>query len=168
MIFKGVRLDEVTKRVSFKREEVQRLHLMTLQMLRIQGDDEEPAKETESDQWSKKISRVWCPGSHVRCEGQSGRLCQTLQINQVIWALRIDLEIHLEVIGDLDNCCFNGGDENLECVWERMEYLYSNKENEQTENQLFLDPSKNWGCQACRHTKIWRNSASRESYLRYV
>ena len=50
MVFKAVRLDEITKRVSFKREEVQRLHLMTLEMVRIQGDKEEPAKEPESDQ----------------------------------------------------------------------------------------------------------------------
>ena len=35
MVFKAVRLDEITKRVSFKREEVQRLHLMTLEMVRI-------------------------------------------------------------------------------------------------------------------------------------
>lgn len=50
MVFRAVRLDEITERVSFKREEVQRLHLMTLQMLRIQGDEEEPAKEPEGDQ----------------------------------------------------------------------------------------------------------------------
>lgn len=50
IVFKAMRLDEITKRVSFKREEVQRLSPGTLQMLRIQGDEEEPAKETESGQ----------------------------------------------------------------------------------------------------------------------
>lgn len=94
---------------------------MTLQMLRIQGDDEEPAKETESDQWSKKIKAecdVLEATSDVkdRVVGQLYTANKSSNMSSENW-----LEIHLEVIGDLDNCCFNGGDENLEMCLRKNE-----------------------------------------------
>ena len=57
--------------------------------------------------------------SHVKFEGRRGRLCQVLQMDQVICALRTDLAINVEVIGGLDECCFPGGEVKIWGVCEK-------------------------------------------------
>lgn len=53
------------------------------------------------------------------------------------------MAISVEVIGGLDECCFTGEEVKIWSVFEKEWGIFTIKKAEQTENQLFFDPSEN-------------------------